>query len=203
MSALGRAGVWQLLTGWFNPIRTNRFEEILARALARFGPVIAVDPPGTRFSRLGAAKTLLPHDGWLEQVPQWAEGAHAVVVSAVPGEVRPGLRDELRMLAEQLPHGRVVLVLGPYRTKALLHAAMTRFLKAVHHHPMFRPLADRPVADGALVLVHLPRHGWGSWRGWSARRRTAWTYTAAVNAAMSAAGDAWRPVGMPVPARDG
>ncbi|MEH1030519.1 hypothetical protein V6W11_22490 [Micromonospora profundi] len=190
-SALGRVGVWQLLTGWLNPIRTSRFEEILARALARFGPVIAVDPPGTRFSRLGAAKTLLPADNWLDQVALWADDAQAVVVSAAPDDIRPGLHAELKMLAERLTHGRIVLILGPHRSKALLHAAIGRFLLAVHGYPMFRTLVDRPVADGTLVLLHVPTVGWGHWRGWSARHRTAWTYTAAINEAMSDARDAW------------
>ncbi|WP_162959237.1 hypothetical protein [Micromonospora tulbaghiae] len=190
-SALSRVGAWQILAGWLNPVRSSRFEEVLARALARFGPVIAVDQPGTRFSRLGAAKTLLPHDGWLQQVKEWAEGAHAVVVSAVPGEIRPGLRDELKMLAEDLPHGRIVLILGPQRKKSLLHDASSRFLQAVHRYPLFSALAELPVADGALVLIHAPECGWGSWRGWSAQRRTAWTYTAAIYEAMSAAGAAW------------
>ena len=190
-SALGRSGFWQILTGWLNPVRTNRFEEILARALYRFGPVIAVDPPGTRLSRLGAAKTLLPHDNWFDRVAEWAQGAYAVVVSAAPEEIRPGLLQELEMIAERLPHGRVVLVLGPHRRKADTRAAIERFQAAVRSFPLFSDLAERPVADGTLVLAHLPNLERGTWQGWSARYRTAWTYTAAVHQAMTAAGEAW------------
>ncbi|MFG1892157.1 hypothetical protein ACGFIR_30360 [Micromonospora sp. NPDC049051] len=191
VSALSRSGLWQVLTGWLNPVRRSRFEEVLAKALSAFGPVIAVDQPGTRFSRLGAAKSVLMQEGWLMQVTRWAHEAHAVVVSATPDDIRPGLRDELRMIANALPHGRVVLILGPRRRRTVLHVAFDRFLREVRNYPIFASLTRWPVADGTLVLVHLPQRGWGSWRGWSARRRTAWTYTAAIHEAMSVASSVW------------
>ncbi|WP_146179858.1 hypothetical protein [Micromonospora sp. RP3T] len=202
ISALSRSGMWQVSTGWLNPVRRGRFEEILARALFPFGPVIAVDQPNVRFSKLGAAKTRLPHEGWLEQVTTWAMEAHAVVVSATPDELRDGLRSELRMIASALPHGRVVLVLGPRRRKAVLHAAVDRFLREVRDYPLFAELAKWPVADGTLILVHLPQYGWGRWQGWSARRRTAWTYTAAIHEAMSVADSVWQTTAEPSPADD-
>ena len=40
----------------FTPRRFDRFEEVLVRHLSRYGPVIAVNPPGTRLAPLGAAR---------------------------------------------------------------------------------------------------------------------------------------------------
>ena len=69
-SRFSRRGIWQRSTGWLNPIGSARFEEVLARALAHSGPVIAVGRPGKKLGRLysaivptlGAARTTLGND---------------------------------------------------------------------------------------------------------------------------------------------
>ncbi len=196
-SRFSRRGVWQRSTGWLNPIGSARFEEVLTRALAHSGPVLAVGQPGKRLHRLysamvptlGAARTTLGDD-WLDHVTNWAINAHAVVVSATPLEMKDGLADEMRKLATEVEHGHIILVFGT-GTKAALHQRFGGFLNAVRHYPLFQDLASGWLSDGALVLVHVPAEGWGTWYGWGAERRTAWTYTAAVGAAMAYAEQAW------------
>ena len=96
-SRFNRRGVWQRSTGWLNPIGNARFEEVLTRALAHSGPVVAVARRGGMrplFSAiaptLGAAKTTLPDAVWEDRVRQLAEEAHAVVVSATPRRLAGG-----------------------------------------------------------------------------------------------------------------
>ena len=196
-SRFNRRGVWQRSTGWLNPIGSARFEEVLTRALAHSGPVGAVGRPGNRLRRLysamvptlGAARTTLGDD-WLDHVTHWAKNSHAVVVSATPLEMKQGLADEMKTLAEKVEHGHIILVFGT-GTKAALHQRFGAFLNAVRHYPLFQDLASGWLSDGALVLVHAPAEGWGTWYGWGAERRTAWTYTAAIGAAMAFAEEAW------------
>jgi hypothetical protein len=64
-------------------------------------------------------------------------------------------------------------------------SALRWFLNAVRHYRLFQDLASGWLSDGALVLVHVPADGWGTWYGSGAERRTAWTYTAAIAAAMA------------------
>ncbi|MFC5834409.1 hypothetical protein [Nonomuraea insulae] len=190
VSGLARRGPWQILTGWVNPTRTARFEETLARALSRYGPVIAVDPPGSRLPKLGAAKTTLPHNDWQNQVEKWAANAYGVVVSGTPAEINPGLKWELQMIAEHLPHDRILLVLGSWRKIELYHR-FAAFLGEVSKYKVFRSLADGWVTDGVLILARLPAPGDGSWCGWGATSRTAWSYTAAIDEAFALLDSHW------------
>jgi hypothetical protein len=202
-SRFNRRGVWQRSTGWLNPIGNARFEEVLTRALAHSGPVVAVAPSGKMrplFSAiaptLGAAKTTLPGDKWEDWVTKKAENAHAVVVSATPAQISRaegrgrGFDKELRMLAERAVHGHIILVFGTGKSQ-VLHRRFGAFMAAVRSYPLFNDLASGWISDGALVLVHVPADGWGTWVGWGAERRTAWTYTAAIDAAMAYAEKAW------------
>jgi len=205
-SRFSRRGIWQRSTGWLNPIGSARFEEVLARTLAHSGPVVAVGRPGKKLRRLysaivptlGAARTTLGND-WLDYVTHWAINTHAVVVSATPLEMKQGLADEMNKLATKVEHGQIILVFGT-GTKAALHQRFGDFLDAVRHYPLFQDLASGWLSDGALVLVHVPADGWGTWYGWGAERRTAWTYTAAIGAAMAFAEEAWaRPAAKLIP----
>ena len=196
-SRFNRRGVWQRSTGWLNPIGSARFEEVLARALAHSGPVLAVGQPGKKLRglysaiapTLGAARTTLADD-WLDHVTHWAINAHAVVVSATPLEMKEGFAEEMKTLAEKVEHGRIILVFGTGE-KAALHQRFGAFMNAVRNYPLFHDLASGWLSDGALVLVHVPADGWGTWYGWGAERRTAWTYTAAIGVAMAFAEEAW------------
>lgn len=208
-SRFNRRGAWQRSIGWLNPIGSARFEEVLTRALAHSGPVVAVGQPGgklhTLFSAmaptLGAARTTLPQKGWENRVLRWAVEARAVVVSATPAQINGGFEWELRTLASDVEHGHVILVFGTGK-KAELHRRFGAFLGAVRTYPLFQDLGSGWISDGALILVHVPADGWGTWYGWGAERRTAWTYTAAIGAAMAYADEAWaRPAAKLIPAR--
>lgn len=197
-SRFNRRGVWQRVTGCLNPIGTARFEEVLTRALAHSGPIIAIGQPGGKLRNLfsaiaptlGAARTTLTHEDWKGWVVKNSKEVHAVVVSATPAQVNPGFAWELLTLASDVGHGRIVLVFGT-GPKAELHRRFGAFIGAVHRYPLFAELASGWVTDGTLILVHDPAQGWGTWQGWGADRRTAWTYTAAVGAAMDYAQQAW------------
>ena len=209
-SRFSRRGVWQRSTGWLNPIGNARFEEVLTRALAHYGPIVAVGQPGGKLHTLfaamaptlGAAKTTVAQDDWQDRVRQWATDAHAVVVSATPMRINPGFAWELYTLAHDVEHGRVILVFGTGRREAL-HHRFGAFVSTVRTYPLFKDLASGWIGDGALVLVHVPADGWGTWYGWGAERRTAWTYTAAIGAEMAYAEEAWtRPAAELIPPHD-
>jgi hypothetical protein len=55
VTGLERRGPYQIAPGWASLFRRSRFEEILARAVAAYGPVTAVDPPDKRLKRLLSA----------------------------------------------------------------------------------------------------------------------------------------------------
>jgi len=197
-SRLSRRGLWQRATAFLNPVGNARFEEVFTRALARNGPIIAVGPAGGKlrglFSAvapsLGAARTTLPHDAWQDQVLKWACDARAVVVSATPREIHPGFAWELEMLARTVRHGRIILVFGT-GDKSMIYRNFTSFISVAGSYPLFRDLVTGWLSDGVLILAHVPGEGWGTWHGWGAERRTAWTYTAAIGAAMAYLESAW------------
>jgi len=187
-SPLSRQGLWQLLTAWANPIRQRRFEELLTRVLGRRGPVIGFNHPGLRLPTLGVAKQMAPNEHWQEQITQLAEDSYAIVVSATPTDLRPGLLWELDMLANTVSHGRIVLVLGPYESSDRVSERFGLFAQAVEKYATFEALTRGWVPPGALVLVHARSTGW---HAWAAQQRTGWTYAAAIDAAFSFAETAW------------
>jgi hypothetical protein len=190
----------------------DRAREVVAgTALARSGPIVAVGQPGGTlhglFSamapKLGAARTTVAQDDWQDRVRHWAKDARAVVVSATPAQINEGFAWELFTLARDVEHGRVILVFGTGK-KAALHRRFGAFLSTLSGYPLFQDLASGWISDGALILVHVPADGWGTWRGWGAERRTAWTYTPDIDAALAYAEQAWaRPPAKLIPLREG
>ena len=151
---------------------------------------------------LGAAKSALRNNEWQRQVEEWAHEGRGIVVSANPRELGKGFMWELNMLAEEVAHGRIMLIFG-MGSKAELHRRFGMFMSVAGRYPLFAGLATGWMAESTLVLVHVPGDGWGTWYGWGAERRTAWTYTAAVGEAMQFAAAAWKqPVRPPDPLRD-
>jgi hypothetical protein len=197
-SRFSRKGPWQRSTAWLNPVGNARLEEVFTRALAVMGPIIATAPAGGKLRRLssaiapplGAAKSALANKEWQTKVEEWARKARAVVVSANPRQLNDGLKWELDTLATKVAHGKVILIFGT-GSKADLHRRFGTFLSVAGRYPLFAGLASGWMAEGTLVLVHVPADGWGTWYGWGAERRTAWTYTAAVSEAMKFAATAW------------
>ncbi|SEF98838.1 hypothetical protein SAMN02982929_01185 [Saccharopolyspora kobensis] len=60
-------------------------EEFLMRQFRGLGRVVAIGQPGERLPALGAERGYLPVDNWQEAVSGLIRGAHAVIISAVPG----------------------------------------------------------------------------------------------------------------------
>lgn len=160
----------------FALLRRIRFEEVLVRQLSETGPVIAVAPPGARLPTIGAARASFGDDEWQAHVARYAASARAVVISATPGEVRAGFGWELDLVANRIPHRRVVVVLGPWRRQEL-QRRWRRFCEAVAHVPLLAPITMPWVPDGVHVLAHSDHQGW---RAWGATRRLDWTYAVGI-----------------------
>ncbi|KAB8189545.1 hypothetical protein FH608_038785 [Nonomuraea phyllanthi] len=60
-------------------------EEFLLRPFRRLGRVVAIGQPGERLPELGAERGYLPVDDWQDMVSRLIHGAHAVIMTAVPG----------------------------------------------------------------------------------------------------------------------
>lgn len=163
-------------------MRKVRFEEVLVRQLSATGPVIAIAPPGMSMPPIGAARASFSNEEWQQHVMRYAETARAVVLSATPGEVRPGYGWELDLIANRIGHRRVLVVLGPWPRTAL-RRRWTQFCVAVSHVPFFAPITMPWVPDGVHVLAHSSRLGW---HGWGAGRRLDWTYAVAIDEATRA-----------------
>jgi hypothetical protein len=175
-SSAARAGLIARLC----TLRRRRFEEILFGHLNRYGPVIAISPPGTRLPPVGAARQSLPHDAWHSRVRELAEDALCVVISGTPRQINEGLDFELMMVGSELSHQRVLLVVGPWR-KRTGQDRWRRFVAWTYRYPMFQPIAYPFVQPGTHVLAHTP----AGWYAWGARRRTDRTYGACVDAALA------------------
>ncbi|GAA0945658.1 hypothetical protein GCM10009554_40720 [Kribbella koreensis] len=166
--------------------RTRRFEEILVGYLSAFGPVIAVAPPGTRLQPIGAARASFDSDAWKASVADWSDDALAVVISATPGEVRPGYRWELDYIANGLHHSRIIAVLGPWRSGEL-RRRWACFLDSTVGSELFLPLRWGWVQPGGLMLTHSDT----GWTAYGARRRWDWSYAMAFDAALVALHQSW------------
>ena len=103
------------LLGRISPWRTRSFEEVVFSRLGSLGPVIAANPPGKRLPALGTAKMTLPLDGWKDEIRKLARQSWAVVVSATPAQINDGLREELKMITQEIGHRRVIYLLGTGR----------------------------------------------------------------------------------------
>ena len=154
--------------------RFDRFEEVLVRYLSRYGPVIALNPPGTRLAPLGAARDTIDSADWQSAVAGWMARSALIVFLAPPSRVSQGLQWELRAVAEHGQWDKALVVVPPVPA-GQLQARWRAFGTAcagLWPFTVAGPLADR----GALVLAF--RHG--RWDLTTADRRTEWSYAAAL-----------------------
>lgn len=170
--SVGRRGLIEMLTPFGRP----RFEELLVEYLNQFGPVIAISSSKQLIADLGAAKISFDDGQWQQHVAQWVAGARAVVMSATPREVRPGLEWEMEHLATSGAAKRLMLVLAPW-PRAEIARRWQGFRDRASLWPLFRPLAEHPMPVGVHVMTWSPEHGW---RGYGAKRRWDWTYAASI-----------------------
>jgi hypothetical protein len=202
-AALGRPS----LVERFTPRRFDRFEEVLVRHLSRYGPVIAVNPPGTRLAPLGAARETIEPANWQSAVAGWMAHSALIVFLAPPSRVTQGLHWELRTVAEHGQLDKALVVVPPLPAEQL--QARWRALGAacagLWPFTVARPLAD----PRALVLAF--RHG--RWDVATADTRTEWSYAAALDRVLAGArrptpaaaggprpGGRWGPLTLPVAA---
>lgn len=168
-ATLGRRSLIEKLT----PGRFDSFEEVLVRHLGRFGPVVAINPPGTSLAPLGAARATMPAEGWQSQVEEWLKVARLIVIAAPPQQVTEGLMWELGRLAEWDKVAVVVLPTPDDETRR-------RWRELTSHIGQGSPFRTPLPIDPALALVL--RYDVNHWRVASATKRTEWTYAAALEA---------------------
>jgi hypothetical protein len=161
----------------FTPVRFDAFEEVLARHLSYIGPVIALNPPGTGLSPLGAARETLDSADWRSTIAAWMDKSALIVFVAPPGQVTPGLLWELETVSTRGHWAKTLIVVPPvqpghleWKWNAFLYAAGRRW-----------PFTVRlPVEDPrALVLAFRDN----AWAVITADRRTEWSYGAALQQA--------------------
>ena len=125
---------------------------MLVRHLSRYGPVIAVNPPGTRLAPLGAARETIDSADWQSAVAGWMAHSALIVFLAPPSRVTQGLQWELRTVAEHGQWDKALVVVPPVPAEQL-QARWRAFGAAcagLWPFTVARPLAD-PRRAGAGV----------------------------------------------------
>jgi hypothetical protein len=172
VATYGRAAAIERLS----PRRFAPFEQIIARHLVDVGPVIAVNPPGTRLAPLGAARETLSDHAWQDTIDERIRGPSWKVVCAPPRELSRGFAWELGQLSAQ-GWRRTVFVLPPVPDSEM-RQRWDVFAAAFDQGSPVRPL---PV-DPALALAATLRPD-GAWTVFVADRRDEWSYAVALEAA--------------------
>jgi hypothetical protein len=154
--------------------RLDRFEEVLVRYLSRYGPVIAVHPPGSGLAPLRAARETIDSADWHSAVASWMARSALIVFLAPPDRVTQGRQWELRTVGEHDRWDRALIVVPPVPAEQL-KARWRAFGAACAGLWPFTVAG--PVADpGTLMLAF--RHG--RWDVTTADQRTEWSYAAAL-----------------------
>ena len=96
------------------------------------------------------------------------------------------------MVAEEIGHDRIVLLLGPVRRSKVALRRWRSFYDEAAQFPVFTESARAVGPASAQVAVHL---GGGRWRGWGSAARTDASYVVSTLRAMEAAVTHW--VGAP------
>jgi hypothetical protein len=157
--------------------RFDAFEEVIVRHLSLRGPVIALNPPGTKLAPLGAARETLDPAGWQSTIADWMAQSALIVVIAPPGLVTPGLTWELERVSANR-HWDKTLILVPPVPADLLRDRWQAFLHAcVRLWPFTVPLSVE--GPGPLVLTITNN----TWTVIAADRQNEWSYSAALRAA--------------------
>ncbi|HXC81333.1 MAG TPA: hypothetical protein VNV62_05705 [Trebonia sp.] len=163
----------------FTPRRFDPFEEVIARHLAGTGPVIALNPPGTKLAPLGAARETLDSDAWQATISDWMAQAALIVLILPPAAVTDGLTWELDTISASQHWAKTLILIPPVPADALSDRWQAFRDAYGTHWPFSVPLTlDGP---GPLALTF----GDADWTVLSAWRRHEWAYTAAIKGALS------------------
>lgn len=155
--------------------RFDRFEEVLVRHLSQYGPVIAVNPPGTKLAPLGAARQTIVNAEWHAEVAGWMAECTLIVFLTPPIEVREGLQWELRTVSEHGYWDKTLVVVPPVPANQL-RDRWQGFRAACGGFWPFT-VTGAVTDSGALTLAFRDDR----WRVTRADRRTEWTYGTAFN----------------------
>jgi len=71
--------------------RWERFEEVVARAVAPIGPIVALSDPGTRLPQLGAVRETAPDHVWRDRIGELIDTAALIVNSPTNRALRGGV----------------------------------------------------------------------------------------------------------------
>lgn len=169
----------------FTPRRFDTFEEVIARQFSATGPVIALNPPGTKLAPLGAARETLDSADWEATIADWMSRSAVIVLVAPPGQVTPGLTWELQQVSTSQHWDRTLILVPPVGAD-LLQTRWHSFLAALGTlWPFTLPM---PVGVPTPLVLTLRD---GAWTTFRADRQNEWAYSAAVREAVA---------GMPLPA---
>jgi hypothetical protein len=160
----------------FTPRRFDTFEQMLVRYLSGYGPVIAVNPPGTRLAPLGAARETIDSADWQTVVAAWMAQARLIVFATPPSQVNRGLRWELEAVSAHEYWDKALIVVPPVRAEQL--QSRWRELLDVRLGPFAVP---GPVDDPHALVLALRNCRWDVI---CAGRRTEWSYSAALEQAL-------------------
>jgi len=170
----------------FTPRRFDAFEEVLVRHLSLHGPVIALNPPGTKLAPLGAARETIDSADWQSPIATWMERSALIVFVVPPGEVTEGLLWELQSVSASGHWDKTFIVVPPVPPPDL-QRRWEKFLEAWARLRRFTfPVSAQD--PGALVVAFRN----GGWMVTTADRRTEWSYGAALKQAL---GDSPQPAG--------
>jgi hypothetical protein len=160
----------------FTPRRFDTFEEVLVRYLSGYGPVIAVNQPGTRLAPLGAARETIGDADWKAAVATWMAQSRLIVFATPPSDVKDGLRWELEAVSEHGYWDKALILVPPVRAEQL--QARWHGLLGMRVWPFTVP---GPVDDPHALALALTN---GQWQVISADRRSEWSYSAALEQAL-------------------
>ena len=187
--------------------RFDRFEEVLVRHLSRYGPVIAVNRPGTRLAPIGAARETIEPADWQSAVANWMAQSALIVFLAPPTRATQGLQWELQAVSEYGYWDKTLVVVPPVRAEHL-QRRWQEFRAA--YAGLWPFTVPGPVEDPRALVLAFRR---GQWIAITADRRTEWSYSAALKralwdprqfvsapAAVPSRGTHWGPLTLPVAA---
>jgi hypothetical protein len=162
----------------FTPRRFDAFEEVLVRHLSHHGPVVALNPPGTKLAPLGAARETLDSADWQSVIAAWMARSVMIVFVAPPSQVTRGLHWELETVSANRHWHKTLLVVPPVPTEDL-QRRWRGFLDACARlWPFTSPL---PAEDPRTLVVAFRN---SRWMVITADRRTEWSYSAALKQAL-------------------
>jgi hypothetical protein len=150
----------------------DRFEEVVVRQLADYGPVIAIGEPGETVPDLGSARAYLS-DGWQSTIDKWID--EASIIAVVVGRTE-GLAWEVQTITEHHSLGKTVLLFPPSDDQELHDRWKTIWV--LLHRGGYNAPSELPV-NPTLVALPLP----GATAFYLGAKRNAWHYEVALEAA--------------------